>query len=750
MYSSQRSRRIASFILCCSVLNGCARMTYNHGLGQVQAGQWEMGVSELKQVSDANPTQGEYRIAYLRERDKAVAALYNLVNEAIRSQHYDDAEATCSRIAAIWPDHPKLASTLQRIAEGRQFQQKVNRIRELIKQGDKAHALSLVQVALVETPNNATLLELRRSLEGDKEPSSMAPSINLLGKKPITLEFRDVSLKMLLEALSRSSGLNFILDNDVRSDTSASLFVRHVPLQNALDMMLATSHLRRRVLSSNTVLIYPDRPEKIAQYQDLVVKTFYLTNIDGKRAAELLRSILKIKYVFVDDKLNIVTIRDTPEAVALATRLIANQDLSEPEVMLEVEVLEITRSRAMDLGVELPDKLSFAPIPSNGASILLGDLKHINSQTISVGGATANLHLQDQHGDVNILAAPRIRARNHEKASILIGEKVPIITSTITPTGVTSNNIQYQDVGLKLETEPAVYMDNEVGIKVNLEVSSLGTQTTTTNGTVAYQISTRNATTLLRLKDGETQVLAGLLDDEEHNSSKHVPGLGDLPLIGHLFSETNHNHQKTEIMLAITPRIVRNLRAPDARTATVWSGTDNELRAEPLQLEEPAQANPSQPAEGANAGGQNEPDDNSPAKATLTFEAPKTQLKVGEALPITLKLQADRGLRSLPLQISFDPKLVGIATVSEGEFFKQNSAPTVFSSTISEQDGKVYISAATSELKGVSGKAGLIVLNLVAKSAGQTALSVVTAKPMGGKDRAVTLDSGTPLQLTIQ
>ncbi|TCJ13931.1 type II and III secretion system protein [Parasulfuritortus cantonensis] len=186
--------------------------------------------------------------------------------------------------------------------------------------------------------------------------------------------------------------------------------------------------------------------------------------------------------------------------------------------------------------------------------------------------------------DVNLLANPRIRVRNKEKAKIHIGDKVPVITSNVTSTGVTSESVSYLDVGLKLDVEPQVYLDGDVAMKVGLEVSNIVQQVKSSTGTLTYQLGSRNATTVLRLKDGETQVLAGLISDEERTSAAKVPGLGDIPLLGRLFSSHSDNNSKTEIVLLITPHILRNVVRPELAEEEFYAGTESMAADQPIRL----------------------------------------------------------------------------------------------------------------------------------------------------------------------
>jgi general secretion pathway protein D len=283
--------------------------------------------------------------------------------------------------------------------------------------------------------------------------------------------------------------------------------------------------------------------------------------------------------------------------------------------MLEVEVLEISHDRLANLGIQFPDAISFStPTPTGG--LTLGGLRALGGNDLLVSPLALGINLKLQDTDTNILASPRIRARNKEKARILIGDRVPIITNSVTPTstgsGVVTGSVQYQDVGLKLEFEPQVYNDHEVGIRIALEVSSIVKEIAGPGGSLAYQIGTRNANTAVRLLDGETQILGGLISAGDRNTASKLPGLGQLPVLGKLFSNNSGTDNKTEIVLSITPHILRGPALLDASVRNVFSGTEGNLRERALQLD-PISALKIQAS-----GGANPPGSSSPAGATPT------------------------------------------------------------------------------------------------------------------------------------
>jgi general secretion pathway protein D len=394
--------------------------------------------------------------------------------------------------------------------------------------------------------------------------------------------------------LQRASGINFVFDRDVRTDQRTTILLRDATIEDAIRMVLLTSSLEQKVLNDNTVFLFPNTPQKLREYQELVVKSFYVANADVKQTANMIRTLVKTRDIFLDEKLNLIVLKDTPNAVRLAERLIATQDLAEPEVLLEVEVIEIGYNRLLELGLRYPSSVALslvggataAPGPGNTTSVTGGTPgvlslpewigRNSNLVRLTFTDPLFVLSLHQTDGSTNVLANPRIRVKNKEKAKIHIGDRVPVITTTAAAAGgFVSESVSYLDVGLKLEVEPLVYLDDEVGIKVGLEVSNITrTVQSATSNTLTYQIGTRNATTTLRLRDGETQVLAGLISDEDRRTANRVPGLGDLPVLGRLFSSTSDTLNKTEIMLLITPHLMRQIARPGVNSVEFSAGTE--------------------------------------------------------------------------------------------------------------------------------------------------------------------------------
>ncbi len=326
-----------------------------------------------------------------------------------------------------------------------------------------------------------------------------------------------------------------------------------------------------------------------------------------------------------------------------------------------------------------------------------------------------------------MLASPRIRVRNREKAKIMIGSRVPVITNAVTPvstgTPVITGSVQYLDVGLKLEVEPDIHLDNEVVIKMNLDVSSIIKEVPNTlSGTLAYEVGTRNASTVLRLKDGETQVLAGLINDEDRNSASKVPGLGQIPVLGRLFSSHKDDGMKTEIVLSITPRIVGNSRSPGCTGSRILGRDRGQLcaaarcccvRWAPSRSAVRAARAPSrqrQPRTAAPAAGRLR----QPQPLALSWQGPN-QAKVGDKISLTLNTPSSQGVESLGFLVGFDPTVLRAIDVTEGDFLKQSHMPSNLSKTIDQASGQILVdlSGTGSDVANAGGSVATLVFEVI-------------------------------------
>lgn len=743
-----------------AALYGCAADRINRdGLNLLAEGRYEEGLAKLEQASKANPANLHFRAQFINKREEVANHMLVIAANERAAGHVDMAEKLYRRVQGIEPGNLRAEAGIDELIKDRRHMVLLEESRALLKNAEPSAALAKLQPIIIENPVNAEMLTLKRTIEELLAKESLAiPTLQSLYKKPVSLEFRDANLKMVFDVLSRTSGINFIFDKEMRPDLTTSISVKRMSLESVVDLLLRLNQLEKLVLNSNTVLIYPNTPAKVHEYQDLVVKSFYIENADVKQTMNMVKMLLKTREIFVDEKLNMMIMRDTPETIRLAEKMIAMQDLAEPEVMLEVEVLEVKRSRLLNLGVQYPQQLTLTPLSlTGGTTLTLKDLKSLNSSRIGASLGNLTVNAQKTDSDVNLLANPRIRTRNREKAKIMIGDRVPVITTTSTATGFVSDSVQYVDVGLKLEVEPNIYLQDDVAIRISLEVSSIVNQITSKNGTLSYQIGSRNASTVLRLKDGETQVLAGLISDEDRAAANKVPGLGDLPLLGRLFSSHNDDKQKTEIVLSITPHLIRNLKRPDALASEFWSGSEATLRTAPFSLQ-PAKAISSVATATVGqsgsvlqaASGSTEVDaSKAPTSVGLSWQGPQ-QVKPGEQFQLALRLKANGGLRSLPFQVAYDPAALKVVEVSEGEFFKQNGMQTSFVSNVDVAAGRVFVGVTRSGTEAAAGEDSLAMITFKALAEfPKTEVKLLTATPVGSGEKMPGPDMPDAYTVTI-
>ena len=695
------------------LLAACAgQRSYREGTELIRHGQVDSGLARLEDAVRAEPGNAEYRIGLARERATALQRMLATAETARREERFDDAQNAYRAVLKLDPNQPMAQQGLALLAQTQRHRALVAEAEELFRQGgvqQAGAALDRLRAVLSADPRHRGAQKLKEQIEDARtREGTGSTAVADAFRRPITLQFSDAPLKAIFDAISRISGLNFYFDRDVRPDARGTILARSTTVEDAVRLLLLTNQLELKVVDDSSVLVYPNTPQKQKDYQTLVVRSFFLANADVKAVSNAIKTIVKTKDLVVDERLGTILMRDTAEAVRVAERIVALQDMADPEVMLEVEVLEIKRSKLQELGLQWPGQLTLSPLPTNGDSTTLADLRGLRASAVKAQLSSAAVNVNQQDQDANILTNPRIRVRNKEKAKVLIGDRIPVITTTTSGTAsFLTESVSYVDVGLKLEVEPTVHLDDDVGIKVGLEVSSLVREVISKNGTLTYQIGTRGASTALRLKDGETQILAGLISDEERASGNKVPGLGDLPVLGRLFGSRKEDDQRSEILLSITPHVLRSLMRPPLANAEFESGTESAVgvptprlrRAEstgdprangpkasvgpgtpnatpampapgvlppsgppvaaasPLQARTPQAGFASTPAQGLSA-----------ASPRLQWQGP-TQVRAGQGFTLLLRGTGVGNWHQLTLDIGFDPQLFQLTELRAGQLF---------------------------------------------------------------------------------
>ncbi|ACB36043.1 type II and III secretion system protein [Leptothrix cholodnii SP-6] len=455
----------------------------------------------------------------------------------------------------------------------------------------------------------------------DERPAAPARLDGALLERRITLQLRDVPLGLALDSLAGSTGLRLIRDRDVRTDARSTLFLTDARVGEALEVLLLSQQLAMRALDGRTALIYPNTPAKQRTYGELQVRTFVLRHTEAATMATLLKSLVKSQSIVTDPRSNTLVLRDTPEVLQLAEQLIAINDRPSGDVVIEVQLIEVNRQRLSRLGLSWPTSLSIA---TPASATTLGALRALGGDAWLASPLALGLNLQLQDIGATVIANPSVRARHKEKARLLIGDKVPVMTTQLASMGgsgasaaapattapvtaaegqagqaeqagqagdggtvMFSGSVQYIDVGFKLEVEPQVHADGDVDLDIDIELSQI-TQTLDTDSGVAYQLGVRQAQTSMRLRDGETQWLGGLIRRQERAAMSGLPGLSQLPVIGRLFGLESQDTADTELVLAVTPRIARPVPPLPAGGALVDAGLDAQAGARPIRMQAPS------------------------------------------------------------------------------------------------------------------------------------------------------------------
>ena len=396
---------------------------------------------------------------------------------------------------------------------------------------------------------------------------------------PASLTFRDASARDIYTALARFANLNIVFDPQFR-DQPVTIDLRNASVQNGLESLSAASRNFYRVTAQRTVTIVPDTPAKRTEYEDEIVQTFYLSNADVKETLDLLRIVIDNRRLAPITATNALSIKDTPERVAAAGRLIAAIDKARPEVVIEVELLEIDRTRLREYGLQIASPGSTGingNVDVNRDEFTLHDLRSLTGADVFLTNLPGLFYrLLKTDSSTRTLANPQLRTSEGMTASARFGERVPVPVTTFTPfaTGgvaqqpITSFN--YENIGVNIDITPRTHHDSEVSLALKILVSSI-------SGTGFGGLPTfgnREISTVIRLRDGETNLLAGLIRDDERRVASGIPGLSDLPIVGRLFAHNRRETQETDIVLTLTPHIVRvlQLEEDDLRPFRVGRG----------------------------------------------------------------------------------------------------------------------------------------------------------------------------------
>ncbi len=558
----------------------------------IEQGQFEIGLEKIQLAAREQPEDKEIRAVLVRLSDEIAMKLMFFAENNRFSGDLASAEKGYQRILNMFPANERAKEGLELIRLDRRHIAIVETAKQHLTRNNVAEAETIVRAVLQENPQQMQARQLIEQINAMMvRPEVTDLALESAFKKNVSMEFKDTDLRSVFEIMSRTAGINFVFDKDIRQETKVSIFVRKNTIEDILKLLLVTNQLAYKVLNNNTLLIYPNTPAKVKDYQELVVKSFQIAHTDVKQMVAMVRGIVKAKDIYVNEQLNLFIMRDTLEAIRLTERLVTLNDLAEPEVILDVAILEVSRTNNFLLGPNFPQSLQYswagAVVPPAGITGAL--VSQFGFEGLKSFGMTnqATVDFMQNLSTGDILANPRIRVSNREKAKIHIGEKRPFFTANVQPgiNSIVTSTPTFVDLGVKLDVEPRIGLNNDVTMKVTLEVSTRISDIPGPSNAIAPLIGTRNAETILTLKDGETQVLAGLVDNRDTKSIKGLAGLLNIPGLDRLTSNQKVDRNKSEIVLLITPRIVRNLPRPTNMENEYHFGTASEAGKLPVKIQ---------------------------------------------------------------------------------------------------------------------------------------------------------------------
>lgn len=772
-------------LLCTlSLLSGCASnasKTFKAAEKLEMEGKYEEAMYSYAESFKSDPTVNEPRMRFLKARQKAADQRFELGMALVEKGNHSAALQEFLAAQGIDPTQERFKQQIeittrykdaqQAFKEGRDFE-KGNKLKDAHRQYIKAAELFPKNTEYQAALEHITTLR-KSKLDGFE--------LRVKSDKPITLKFKDAKIKDVFNILTQLSGINFVFDEGIK-DTPVSIYIENASFQQALDLLTNMNKLGTKNLNETTVLVFQNTPEKSKQYDDMVLRTFHLNYMDAKKAINLIRTMIQVRKAYVNEDSNSIVVRDTEDVVGVVEKILDANDLPEAEVVLDVEVMEISDKNAENIGLllsnynvqlggftnsgkPLASSLSAATTTSTSSGTTTTTAATVDNlarvfSTKGFGGyvtvPTATFNLAKSLAKGEVLSNPKIRVKNKEKSKFNVGTRVPITTTTLNGT-VSQVNVQYVDVGVKVNAEPTIQLNNEISIKLNLEVSSILTKEKVGGDglTTVVTIGTRNIETVLSLKDGETSVIGGLIQRSDSTDKTKLYLLSDIPLIGPLFTNTNSSKDKTELMLAITPRLVRGISVPLPGLASFASGKEDHpslLRPMSSFDLEPVFEGETQPA-GADKKGasvpaaarkptptatpsaavvptpvpavspsakpvvpvQTAPVTQKPAEVTTTPDivpppalvpslapvapasrsllqiAAPSSVQVGQQFTIDIKISEVKDLANAPFVLSYDPVFVDFISVTEGPFLKKDGKQTIFSSKADSASGAVTV-----------------------------------------------------------
>ena len=741
----------------------------------------------------------------------SAGSLYKKGRDAEARQKYEDAYTFYKHAYEIKPTDLKYRSAVERLRflSGASH---VHRGQSLRDEGKLAEALAEFRTAvdidpssfiaqqeirrtqkMIDAATNGTPPQaaanpsaglLRKRLDDAAGPMDLAPIANI----PITLKLTE-DTKVIYETVGKLAGVNVLFDPDYTS-RRIKIELNSVTLEDALAIVALESKTFWRPVTSNTIFVAPDNPAKRKEIETNVIKTFYLSNVatptELQDLVNAMRQILEIPRIQQLPSQNAIVVRGTPDQVALAEKLISDIDKAKPEVIVEVVIMQVSRDKMRNLGVNPPTSVNVqlqpnvttttptttngtttTTTPSTNGSINLNSLAHLNATDFQVTIPQASVQALFSDSSTKLIQNPQIRALDGQKASLKIGDRVPVATGSFQPgiggvgiNPLVNTQFQYLDVGVNIDITPHVHAGGEVTLKMMMDVSAV-TGNSNIGGISQPIIGQRKIEHEIRLKEGEVNLLGGIFENQDVKSLSGLPGLAQIPLLKYLFSSTNVEHKENEIVFVLIPHIVRGQELSDLNERTIEVGTGNAIglrravhpapaagpggsamTGPPTAMPAPAAAAPAiTPApDAAPAGG-------SPTATAFMMDPPTVNVQQGATFAMNVLISGAQNVYSVPVQLAFDSKTLQVVNVSNGGFLSQDGQAVAIVHREDPSTGTIQVNATRPPgAQGVAGQGTVFTLTFMAKTSGR---SMVTITQGGAKDPGMQAISVSPAQAAI-
>jgi general secretion pathway protein D len=636
---------------------------------------------------------------------------------------------------------------------------------------------------------------LKKRLDQAQGPVELAPISNL----PITLKLTEDS-KIVYETVGHFAGINVLFDPDYTS-RRIKVELNGVSLEEALEIIALESKTFWRPVTGNTIFVAADNQAKRKEIEQNVIKTFYLSNLSQptelQDVVNAMRTLLEVSRIQQLPSQDAIVVRGTPDQMALAQKLVEDLDKAKPEVLVEIAIMQISKDKARTLGINPPTSATVAlqnnvNTTTTTATSSQGNTGSINQTTgtpnqinlnrlgnldatdftVTIPPATATALLTDSN--VKLLQNPQIRALDGQKASLKIGDRVPVATGSFQPgiggvgiNPLVNTQFQYLDVGVNIDVTPHVHAGREVTLKIVMDISAV-TSHTNIGGIDQPVIGQRKIEHEIRLREGEINLMGGILENQQTKSLTGIPGLANIPILKYLFSQTSTEDRENEIVFALIPHIVRGQELSRLNQEEVDMGTGNAIQLRtvrrPTAVNAPAGAPGTAPAPAPGAApGQAVPgtpgvpsttpppaSPPSTGAATFNFDPPEVTVAKGATFTASIVLSGGQNVYSVPVQINYDPNALQVANISNGGMLSQDGQAVTLVHRDDPGTGTLQVTATRPPGSGgITGQGPVVTLTFMAKNSGKTALTIIKGGARDPGMQAITVN-GAQAVVTIQ